>query len=858
MPQLKRIVTYTALLIVLMPANTALAMDIYGGPPSPQPSLQPAYRAEELLESLGLSADPFAVGTLYPPESFFDLGIRYYRMCLKNDLTPPDAPKRVVAAYEKYGARPMLLIDNHKDGDPASVVTLLKQYPPGVIAEVEGPNELNNKFPPQQLNMRYKGKTDEAAGAAYMDDYYGAIKADPETKDIPVVAFTAIFTDYRLAKPHNSFDFSNMHSYAGQDIPSSSLEVNITRFNNILPVGGVTKPFVPTECGYNVEEDVANHTGLTGSLSVQAKNIPMLYAEYFRHGLRRTYLFALQNTDGYGLLESDQKTRRPSYFMVRNFVAALKDAAWNPEKKKWEVSDFRPQALLFDLEGPSTVHTLTVQKSSGEYSLLIWNEIENFDGVRKQDRNNPPVPVTLSFRSAMKKQAAVLTQNAKGDYDGSILELDANKLKLQVPSSVQIVGLNLAAKASQATLSAPEKLEGQASELQAHIEWQTTPNALGYFVFRNGWHIATVMGSGKTEFTDTSSYLRPGLGYTYAVQAFDAAGNMSPRAERVVQTEPKFPDMIIVDFGAQKPAIQPGDKVRFTAKLKNAGAGCTPQNISVSATWSVDGKVAGWGGRSGPIKPGEEFSATSDGGPDNGEWTASAGTHTLACHIDDINRLPGEFKGNNLAEQTFVVGEAPKGMLNGSSHVAPGAVNLTREGTMDWIHWGLKDKGSVTRKAGGGNLFSELTQEGPGHFDATSGCPNGITWTDGAPEQEVHETHAGVWWNNAGTSVSFTVPADTKARVLKLYVAGIEGAGGSLTASLSDNSAPAFVSKLWNGNTGNGDWAPIPDQFNAVYEIHFRAALPNQKLTIKWSLASDPNPFNAQCRMQAATLAQDP
>ena len=64
------------------------------------------------------------------------------------------------------------------------------------------------------------------------------------------------------------------------------------------------------------------------------------------------------------------------------------------------------------------------------------------------------------------------------------------------------------------------------------------------------------------------------------------------------------------------------------------------------------------------------------------------------------------------------------------------------------------------------------------HFDATSGCPLAITWTDGAPEHEARDTHAGVWWNGVGKSVKFTVPADAQGRVLKVYVAGIEGAGG--------------------------------------------------------------------------------
>ena len=74
--------------------------------------------AEEFIEFIGLNADPFSRETRYPPETFFDLGVRYYRMCLKYDLTPPDAPQRVTAALDKYGARPMMLIDRTKTAVP--------------------------------------------------------------------------------------------------------------------------------------------------------------------------------------------------------------------------------------------------------------------------------------------------------------------------------------------------------------------------------------------------------------------------------------------------------------------------------------------------------------------------------------------------------------------------------------------------------------------------------------------------------------------------------------------------------------------------------------------------------------------
>ena len=140
----------------------------------------------------------------------------------------------------------------------------------------------------------------------------------------------------------------------------------------------------------------------------------MIFAEYFRHGIARTYLFALHNADGYGLLESGNKGKRPSYFVIKNLVAAINDAKWNPQTKKWEGgTDFTPQALLFDLpDAPEDVHTLVLQKASGEYDMLIWNEVENYDPATKGDRENAPVPVTVQFQTPVQHDATILTPNA--------------------------------------------------------------------------------------------------------------------------------------------------------------------------------------------------------------------------------------------------------------------------------------------------------------------------------------------------------------------------------------------------------------------------------------------------------------
>ena len=139
---------------------------------------QPAYAADQFVDFIGLSAAPFdryldsgpfkGAGSKFDPQLLFDLGVRHYRMVLKYELTRDDAAAKVKDAFDKYGIKPMFLIAGTKDGSPADVVQLLKTYGGNdVVSEVEFPNEVNNKFPPQELNLHYGGKHDEEAGALF-------------------------------------------------------------------------------------------------------------------------------------------------------------------------------------------------------------------------------------------------------------------------------------------------------------------------------------------------------------------------------------------------------------------------------------------------------------------------------------------------------------------------------------------------------------------------------------------------------------------------------------------------------------------------------------------------------------------
>ncbi|MEX0775970.1 MAG: CARDB domain-containing protein [Phycisphaeraceae bacterium] len=835
---------------------------------------QPAFTAEQFVEFIGLNAAPFdiyidkgkykASGTKYAPQVFFDLGVRHYRMVLKNARTPADAAQRVRAAYEQYGARPAMLIDPGKDGPPEQVVALLKEYGGSeVIGALEGPNEVNNKFPPQELNLKYGKKRDEAAGALYMQDYYKVVKADPATRDIPVINFTAIFTDYRLARPCDAFDYNNMHSYQGYRVPSSSLLKNFIRCNNILPVGSVIKPFMPTECGYNIEEDKTNQIKGNGSPQAQATNMPMLLGEYFRHGfVKRVYLFALHNADGYGLLESDQETKRPAYYALQSLIAALKDATWNTQTKAWEGGQFTPRALLFTVEGaPPTFKSITLQKRSGEYSLLMWNELPNWDSTARRDITNAPVTVTLSFSTPIGTKAQVLRQDDSGAFKvAQDLALENDSLRIAVPSALIIVRLAPNVTDPASPIAAPPKIEAQATENSVHLTWQAPAKATdvaGYFVYRNGWCVAS-LPAGQPSFDDLSPWIRPGLGYTYEVQAYDRKGNMSDRAATVAQTAAKFPDLVIADFGLEKD-VQPGDTVRFRAKVRNVGNGATPVDVPISGSFRIAGQMLAWFTVEGVLKPGEEREYVTNGGPKGTAlWTAEAGTHTLVSVMDDINRIPGEKnKNNNFSDRTLVIGAAPAGQLLGRSAAAPWRIDLSAEGSEDWVHWGLEDAASVTRKAGAGQIGA-LEMIGKGHLGSTKGTGIRCIWSNGEPVASMEATNSALWLNGVGNGYAITAPADTIERVLKVYASGIGGATCSLSATLSDGSAPPYVSKTWSGNSGHGSSAPVPGDFAAVYTIRYRATSDAQTLRVEFKLDADASRFQGQARLSAATLSRAP
>ena len=146
-----------------------------------------------------------------------------------------------------------------------------------------------------------------------------------------------------------------------------------------------------------------------------------------------------------------------------------------------------------------------------------------------------------------------------------------------------------------------------------------------------------------------------------------------------------------------------------------------------------------------------------------------------------------------------------------------------------------------TRKLGA-NEISSLTNIDPdpsvvlrglGQFSGVE--PFDFGWANGTGPMNASHVPGGLQHDGETQHLStlnhgfgFDVPADTRTRTLRVYVA-TNRAAGTLTGTLSDGSAPPFV-----------DVVPIAaDVHSAVYTITYAAASANQTLHVDWVETAD-------------------
>jgi hypothetical protein len=193
-----------------------------------------------------------------------------------------------------------------------------------------------------------------------------------------------------------------------------------------------------------------------------------------------------------------------------------------------------------------------------------------------------------------------------------------------------------------------------------------------------------------------------------------------------------------------------------------------------------------------------------------------AGGYTVTASVAGV-ATPASFSLTNTSAT------AGGGSLTGSGNSLTTAANLTVEGTADWVHWGDT---ALNRKSGVIAQISNYAIVGSGTVSTYNSDVRALSWSDGTPLASASST-TGLFINNSGNGFTLTVPADASARELTVYVGGWQS-GGTLTAHLSDGSAPDYVDIT----------ATAGGSYDRNYTLTYNAASVAQTLTISWVMTS--------------------
>src|SRR4051812_46915267 len=153
-------------------------------------------------------------------------------------------------------------------------------------------------------------------------------------------------------------------------------------------------------------------------------------------------------------------------------------------------------------------------------------------------------------------------------------------------------------------------------------------------------------------------------------------------------------------------------------------------------------------------------------------------------------------------------------------------INLTTEGTRDWAHWGLATASDFNRKNIANQSITNFTLIG-GPAGRVPTNQISFNWSDGTPTISGATVTSGVFVTNVADGFHITMPADTTARRLRLYV-GASAGQGELLASLSDTNAPDY---------DDLSMSSAFDLQNGIYTINYQAGSTQQMLTVNFTVS---------------------
>lgn len=397
-------------------------------------------RADEFVDSIGVNAHIDVAASVYKESVIGQLGIRHVRSNVKPGALMTSY-NRLANLYSNYGVRVNVVCDSDLY-DPTQYRDMMK-HP--MFESIEGLNEPDIIGNHEGSGPHaYRGLSDNwsnqtyPATLAYQQDLFNAMLADPVTAGKAVLSPAMGDPAKSRHLQGVAADFIAMHSYPGQEMPTGNFLTSfaIPSALTMIPPGGTPMRIIATETGYRSgarSDDI--------STLATKKYVPRLFAEYFRLGVVRTFIFELTDTTNvynFGLLDAAYQPK-PAYAAVKNLIGLLQDSRWDPAAKvRVAPEEFYPGALELTMnKGSANVHHVLLQKADGRAYLLLWQEVPSYDLSQHRDIVNPTVPVEILFNVPI-ETGALYTLDAtaaKATYSNTA------SLRIDVPDEVVVLEL---------------------------------------------------------------------------------------------------------------------------------------------------------------------------------------------------------------------------------------------------------------------------------------------------------------------------------------------------------------------------------------------------------------------------------
>ena len=271
------------------------------------------------------------------------------------------------------------------DAELTKVLTNARKWRPALSA-IGGPNEYETTVTDWVTKLR-----------SFQRRVYTQVKADSTLSALPVLAPSLrTATDETLLGDLTAYlDAGAVHAYPWGQQP----EEKAAHYVREAQVTSGSEPVVVTETGMaSGDQTLRLQHGLAYSDRAAGIYTPRLLLEYFRLGVRRSYIYELLNEDNradlfpvrnryFGLMTKDF-TPRPAYLSVRTLLRTLADSG----------PQVTPRALSYNVSSSKALRQLTFQKSDGSYYVALWNPVSVWSGGPKGHELYPdPVPATLTL-----------------------------------------------------------------------------------------------------------------------------------------------------------------------------------------------------------------------------------------------------------------------------------------------------------------------------------------------------------------------------------------------------------------------------------------------------------------------------